>query len=692
MKSVGNLTDFVRQHMLEACDVKTRVNALIGHFDDLNGAHAAILKAKEQIRRLAPLVANCDRHAGLTEEVQAWRVCRDSLEPYFSSLKAELLEKRLDKLEEEGQRLDGRVRKLTEALKEVREDEIQIRIAIGKNGGERIEQISDEIKSKEDEKKKRKDQSVQYDDLARMLELPAARNNDTFLSNRRRLTEMQRVLEDRKAAVQNLLTEAGVELRQLEQKRETIEAELVSLRQRRSNIPQAQIAVRTALCADLGLPEEDMPFAGELLQINAAEAPWEGAIERLLHNFGLSLLVPDRNYADVAAWVNRTQLKDRRLVYFRVRDGASVVPSSLHPASLVRKISIKPDSSFYAWLEGELARRFDYACCDTLGEFRREKRALTRTGQVKGGERHEKDDRRRLDDRSRYVLGWTNEGKIAALERQSKTFEDQIQTLAKRINAAKTEQNDLDRHLESLAKIGMYSDFADLDWKSPTVTIARLRDEKRALEAASDLLQTLTSQLLELGNTLEQIEAEKGKADKRLAVNGEKREQAGKALQACLETVAAFDPEADQGGLGPKTVAPLEVSGSGMPTVHGFRQEDDVQQLAQQSSVVLNEFGVDAGHVQGAQVDAGPGMPGYPLQDVQKSRPKLHRLQDVVGIFHYPGTKIRESVHDGRGKLSETSRLAPFSDKGEAVLLRFDNGRHGDTVSAQLPVPELAPF
>lgn len=95
------------------------------------------------------------------------------------------------------------------------------------------------------------------------------------------------MFEDRKAAVQNQLTEAIVELRELELKRETIEAELVSLRQRRSNIPQAQITVRAALCAALNLPEEDMPFAGELLQVDAAEAAWEGAIERLLHNFGL---------------------------------------------------------------------------------------------------------------------------------------------------------------------------------------------------------------------------------------------------------------------------------------------------------------------------------------------------------------------------------------------------------------------
>ena len=50
-----------------------------------------------------------------------------------------------------------------------------------------------------------------------------------------------------------------------------------------------------------------------------------------------------------------------------------------------------------------------------MAEFRRATRAVTKAGQIKGGNRHEKDDRHRIDDRSRYVLGWSNERKIEAL-------------------------------------------------------------------------------------------------------------------------------------------------------------------------------------------------------------------------------------------------------------------------------------
>ena len=52
MKSVGNLTEFVRNHMLEAFDAAPRIDALIGHFDDLNRAHEAVLKAKRQVEHL----------------------------------------------------------------------------------------------------------------------------------------------------------------------------------------------------------------------------------------------------------------------------------------------------------------------------------------------------------------------------------------------------------------------------------------------------------------------------------------------------------------------------------------------------------------------------------------------------------------------------------------------------------------
>jgi len=62
---MGNLTEFVRQHMLEPFPVQPRIDALITHIDDLNRVHEAVLKARAQIERRQPLTADCNQHAAL---------------------------------------------------------------------------------------------------------------------------------------------------------------------------------------------------------------------------------------------------------------------------------------------------------------------------------------------------------------------------------------------------------------------------------------------------------------------------------------------------------------------------------------------------------------------------------------------------------------------------------------------------
>ena len=66
-----------------------------------------------------------------------------------------------------------------------------------------------------------------------------------------------------------------------------------------------------------GIPETDLPFAGELMEVRLEFKEWTGAIERLLHNFGISLPVAERCYFEVAKYINHHHL-GTRLVFFRV--------------------------------------------------------------------------------------------------------------------------------------------------------------------------------------------------------------------------------------------------------------------------------------------------------------------------------------------------------------------------------------
>lgn len=548
LKSVGNLTDFVRSHMLEPFEVEPRIAALIRHFEDLNRAHEAVLKAKRQIEMLDPLVEDCNRHREIAASTEELRGCRDALRPWFASLKLGLLHHRLASLEEELARHESAIERLEQVRREAQEQERNIRRTIAENGGDRIESIASEIRTKQAELDRKKRNATRYGDLMHQLGEAPASTAEEFLHQRAGQGTMREAAIDREASVQNDLNELGVTVAREQQEYRELTAEIDSLKARKNNIDDRQIAMRRDLCRALGIDESEMPFAGELLQVREDEAAWEGAVERLLRNFALSLLVPDRHYAQVAEWVDRTHLRGR-LVYFRVRPPARREAMPDNPAALPHKLMIKADSPHFDWLEREISNRFDVVCCMSQEEFRREKKAITLAGQIKmPGERHEKDDRHRLDDRSRYVLGWTNAAKIAALEENARKKSDCLGELKSRMKALQQEQATLKERLTLLSRLDEYTDFNDLDWQPVAVAIARLEAEKRELESTSDLLRTLTAQLEEVEKGLRETERQlderksrRSKTEQKISDARESGEQARLIVsEAAPEVTARF--------------------------------------------------------------------------------------------------------------------------------------------------------
>jgi uncharacterized protein YPO0396 len=533
MKSVGNLTDFVRSHMLEPFQVAARIDALIRHFDDLNRAHQAVLKAQQQVELLTPLAADCGRYSSLVAEVESLRHCRDLLRPYFAELKLGLLDKRLNILVEEWARVEAVARKLTGQYDEQSAQIDELKQAINENGGDRLERLAAEIRKKEQLRDSRQAKARRYGELAARLGQPVAASPSAFTTQRGQFQVWRDEVRNRDADLQNSLTEHGVTLRQGRTEHDGLTAEIDSLKRRRSNIDDRQIQIRAAMCAALGLDAGGMPFAGELIQVRDGERDWEGAAERLLRGFGLSMLVPDADYKAVAEWVDRSHLNGR-LVYFHVRARKGAGLPDLHRDSLVRKLAVKPDSPHYDWLERELAHRFDVACCATQEQFRRETRAITRAGQVKDPTgRHEKDDRNRIDDRGRYVLGWSNSAKIAVLEAKRRQLEAGLRDVMGQIEAINEQRNDLAGRLEALIGLEGFTTFEELDWAGVASEIASLEDERNKLESASDVLKQLNDSLRRLqqarnetGGRLDDAKDKRSKVEQRRADAEELRRQA----------------------------------------------------------------------------------------------------------------------------------------------------------------------
>jgi uncharacterized protein YPO0396 len=530
MKSVGNLTDFVRSHMLEPFDVGSRIEALIRHFDDLDRAHQAVLKAKRQVDLLTPLVDDGARHQLLAAEIQGWRDARDQLRPYFARLKGELLDRCLDLLAEDAARLEAQIERLEAQRETERVEAGRLERALRDHGGDRLEELAAEIRRLEGDKVQRQKKSDRFKELLGRVDETAPEDEARFVGLQQSISQRAETLRERIAHLDNREREEDFTFRKGREEHATLSEEIDSLQRRRSNIDAAQVRIRDALCAALAIGEDELPFAGELIQVRDDERDWEGAAERLLRGFGLALLVPDAHYRAVADWVDRQHL-GARLVYFHVRPRRAAQSAALHPQSLVRKLAIKTDSPHYEWLEQELRQRFDVACCDTGEQFRREARAITRAGQIKDPSgRHEKDDRSRIDDRSRYVLGWSNADKLRALRDQRERLEARLATLGQRIGEIRQAREELRGRLDALSKLEEFTRFADIDWMSLARQIAALTEERARLEAASDTLQELGRRLQAAQARLAEVEGQRdAMRDRRSAVAT--RQEAAQSLR-----------------------------------------------------------------------------------------------------------------------------------------------------------------
>ncbi|WP_197497043.1 ATP-binding protein [Arthrobacter sp. B6] len=546
MKQVENITHFVRTNMLDEDDVDTRISKLISHFDDLKKAHGAVLRAKDQIALLTPIRDGAARHAKLTVEDELARAQRDQLHPWFTNQRLILSLEHQAELESTGNRLREDNASLTARITELRHQLGAVAEDIRSNGGGRLAAIDADVTRLGNEAAAQRTRYQTYAAAAAELGLNAPEDRVLFDANRDGLAAVESALAEQHRELQEQRTELTMTRTVLDGRAADIRAELTSLQSRRNLLPLQQLEIRRRLCEGTGVAEKALPFAGELLRVRDGEAAWEGAAERTLRGFALSLLVPSEHYASVSSWVDSNNLKGK-LVYLKV--GESYSPRAAEPGTLAAKIAIKQGTPFRDFLMEELAGRFDYVCCDTLADFRRFPKALTANGQLKGGRgRHEKDDRNDLADRRNYVLGWDNQDKINRFLVELEDAKGQLQVAGTQLAKVDRQLGDTGRKYQQLGTVRSVADFGEISWQLTARRIEALKEERRALESASNILQELAARETALNVELRRLEERASKLQQRLGANEKDAENLAEAIAEC-RSLLQEQPLTDDAGV-----------------------------------------------------------------------------------------------------------------------------------------------
>jgi len=541
LKAIGNLTSFVREQMLESSDIDTKIEELCKNFSELNHSHTLVLRAKEQIELLSPINEDAKRYEKLLIEKNHYETMRNSLSPYFSLLKLSLVDTKIEETELALEKSSSALKQTTKELKEFESSEVQLRVELQKNGGDRIQTLERLIESSTNELEQKKEKNAAYSALIKELGFASSSNEHRFLKNASEAKERLNSLEHYSAKHTNeLIINEGAKLRYQEQY-DSLENEINYLKNNRSNIPKHISTIRDTMAQALKIEPQHLPFAGELIEVIDKE--WQGAIERVMHSFSLSLLVAQKYYESVSAYVNSTHLGGK-LIYLKVlKSSAKNSFFEKSKNSLLSKIKTKADSPFYEPIQEMIQERFDIPCVESLEEFRKYKKALSRSGQFKSNHfRHEKDDRFEINDKKRWSLGWENSIKLDALQEDLLHIKEKLIYLDDSIAKTQESLNKSTQERDALRDISKYSSFDEINWHERAKKIEEYKEELQQLAKSSNKLKTLQESLEKVLQKTQELKSKRDTQSKTIGALENRLEEYKKTKEE-LQKEEALNPK-----------------------------------------------------------------------------------------------------------------------------------------------------
>ncbi|MDK2946862.1 MAG: hypothetical protein PWQ63_22 [Methanolobus sp.] len=514
MKSIPNLTDFMRAHMIEEVSFNDKIKKMLDGYQNLTDVYECIQREEEQIRLLEPMMSKITEHEQNIMKSEDLHDIKDYLPFYFAEMEKNILLDHIKYKTSIQTDLEENERCVKDEISDLRHDGYELQKLIDADeSSRRITQLRDKVDDLNKDREKKHREHEKYSANCNSVGIPVPCDKNQFADIKTNVDKRLEHINKQWEEYDNKRVENKLAKDQFDEHRKKLDEEYQSLSSRTTQIPSSNIAIRDKIIEDCSLDGIKLPFVGELIRIRPGENEWKGALERLLHNFGLSILVPEKHYRTISKYVNDTKFDKKRVVYFRVPDSIKQYSRNDTKTNMViDKVDIEPNSEFHDWIFNELTTKFHLVCCNDINEFQKETKAITKTGQIKGsGGRHEKDDRTNISDRRNYILGWDNKDKIKLIKEQLDDIQQQWEESLKNADQLQRYAKELDDHRTTLNNIQSVTDFNDINWQSIVDEITQYEKDITELKESSDNLKTLENQLDEITKKIEHKEAEQKK-------------------------------------------------------------------------------------------------------------------------------------------------------------------------------------
>ncbi len=495
IKDVKDLTQFIREHMLDDGGSKEKLVALQERFDDLRSTHRRIETAAYQLEQLDEIK---DTHESFlnanAKRVHAEQI-RYSIEPYYAQAE---LDRRVEwvtelKHQEEAERARLKTARIELDRLRVKLNHLE-RALSDSDENRRLEQVGAEMDRLRDKREVVSKRAITFErHLSSWEKGLTIREEEDFLILRRELDSQLPRIEAKIAELDEKIPEISYLLKKAFEKVESLEEERRYLLETNSNVPSEIARLRTGLATALDRDAKELPFVGELIQVVPDEVKWTGPVERLLKDFSLTVVVPQKLSDEAEAFLEVNHLGEK--LAFICPQSDRKIPK-LHDDSVVAKLSLRPEleKSRQTWLLSELAERFPHICREQRDqEFLKNPFALTVEGLVKSdGVIREKDDSKLIDDATSWFMGWDVNPKQRTLDDSLIRWREELDNSGRAMREAEAERLTLRIKLRSGAQLqACANEFSDVDQIGLATRIADLEEEERVIVGGSDVLKKL---------------------------------------------------------------------------------------------------------------------------------------------------------------------------------------------------------
>ncbi|WP_341727935.1 ATP-binding protein, partial [Brooklawnia sp.] len=537
-QQITTVDELYKRMVLEEPETLATADAVVEHFDELEGTRRRMVTARQQVHALEPIrdlktkMASAANRLRLIDEVGRFGDSDSLAALWQASRRLELLREVEAESRDRKRAADELIREAETRATAAQVEHDGLAEVLRTSGGDRLETAQRELRGVETRLVRVQRDLDRLHDAVAVVQADRPRSATQFAALLQRAEDS---LADAaaKATARDVFAAARAQQQAIEQEVAALEADRCQAERRRGNIPTELDTSRIQLAAAAGLGPEELPFVGELVEVRTEFEPWREAFNLALGGFATTVLIDTGRLADFRSAINsvRTPVRVR---FEGVHTGLSRA-RHLDDRTLPGRLDYRA-TPFTGWLEERLEKRFGFVCVVEAAELAQHPMAVTIAGQISHGNRGEHGGHGRKN-----VLGFSNQRYLSDLA-------DQIDRARVRLVEAIETAGSAVAALDAFETRGLaFRAICDLSWEQ--VDLAAVEAERdrwssviTEVTSGNPEIARLRAQIAKARDTVDRLQQKVGRAkqqseqaDEQWAAIMDQVDQAEDILQAAQD-------------------------------------------------------------------------------------------------------------------------------------------------------------